>query len=1059
MKRTESGRPYLSWCMIVRNAEKTLENTLKSIRERTPQAEIVIVDTMSNDSSPEIAKKYADVWVEWAGPRGDWSRDMLWFDDAAAARQKSFELASGVWRGWIDADDILPGPEEAERLLKLNARWKPPTHAKVVGDEGRAEGLEDVLLRLARMAPHADCVWAPYLYRRDENDIAVIWQERERIVKWDPQKWKWAEAAHEILVPINGHNPPKCTFEHLLFVHEKDFSVDETTYAIHRHFDVMSKQYERGDVTTRRCLYLAEYAKYLCPERELEFIQAAHEHAKTALDRMRCKLQEGRNFADRGLMVDATECFAAAVGLCPSLPDAWFVGAEAFVSAGDHIKAIDWLRNGLKTEPGQTMSYANPRHHHVKYPVLLAEQLRAIAKTQINYGMYDQATVSLTEAELILRQVCNFPGIGADFQEASGFWSQCQNDLKAHKNALALAEHVRFLLDNDESQKAYNIMQNVGWNLKDHPAVIEAEKLVHKIGKHVSDPGAYNDFYNNIAETGFIHSADQHLSADTAIGRAKWAAQWINENCPNGTVLDVGCCDGNIAIPVLEMCPGVKYIGVDVFQKSLDKLMERAKERDFADRVTLHRMPSISGLVDVQADVAIWFEVIEHVPDPKAELHRIVTKLKPGGHVLITTPDGNFDNGCPPTATAHGTPRDNRGHLRALTADDMPKICDFLRLETTFSVGDGRLQPKEMRSVVRRERASTEPTINFVVPSALWDWNASTVVQKGMGASEKAIVQIASSLAQDRSVNVYGPVPESEVFREVGYWPHAHLRHVAGGPVVISRHPNFDQHLDEKLTRSSLSPKYLWLQDAWYPELNAEVAKRYEKIVVVSNWHKQAMNDRHGVPLDKMVVAYNPIERCLYEGPAPQRDPHKFIFSSSPDRGLIRTLKLWPKIREMYPDATLEIYYGWRGCAKLGAANSAWTERFETMRKEYDKLRFQPGVIDCGMQSPLTLANAMRRSSVWLYATTFEETHCCTAVEMRASGVVPVCPPLAALDESARGSTTQWLKDVDDDGQILDAVRAAVEISDDARRAEASRAIEAGSVEAIVPVWRNLLRP
>src|SRR3972149_2887832 len=42
-------RPFLSWCLIARNCAKTLEATLKSLRERTPEAEIVVVDTMSGD--------------------------------------------------------------------------------------------------------------------------------------------------------------------------------------------------------------------------------------------------------------------------------------------------------------------------------------------------------------------------------------------------------------------------------------------------------------------------------------------------------------------------------------------------------------------------------------------------------------------------------------------------------------------------------------------------------------------------------------------------------------------------------------------------------------------------------------------------------------------------------------------------------------------------------------------------------------------------------------------------------------------------------------------------
>src|SRR2546421_259294 len=41
MKRTLESEPFLSWCLVVRNAAKTLEPALASLRARTPQAEIV----------------------------------------------------------------------------------------------------------------------------------------------------------------------------------------------------------------------------------------------------------------------------------------------------------------------------------------------------------------------------------------------------------------------------------------------------------------------------------------------------------------------------------------------------------------------------------------------------------------------------------------------------------------------------------------------------------------------------------------------------------------------------------------------------------------------------------------------------------------------------------------------------------------------------------------------------------------------------------------------------------------------------------------------------------
>ena len=38
---------------------------------------------------------------------------------------------------------------------------------------------------------------------------------------------------------------------------------------------------------------------------------------------------------------------------------------------------------------------------------------------------------------------------------------------------------------------------------------------------------------------------------------------------------------------------------------------------------------------------------------------------------------------------------------------------------------------------------------------------------------------------------------------------------------------------------------------------------------------------------------------------------HKLIYASSYDRGLQHLLKIWPEVVKKYPDATLDVFYGW----------------------------------------------------------------------------------------------------------------------------------------------------
>ena len=54
------------------------------------------------------------------------------------------------------------------------------------------------------------------------------------------------------------------------------------------------------------------------------------------------------------------------------------------------------------------------------------------------------------------------------------------------------------------------------------------------------------------------------------------------------------------------------------------------------------------------------------------------------------------------------------------------------------------------------------------------------------------------------------------------------------------------------------------------------------------------------------------------------------------------------------------------------------------------------------------LAEAMLGAGVWFYPTWFSETSCITAMEAQAAGLRIVCPPIAALAETAPASVRYW---------------------------------------------------
>jgi glycosyltransferase involved in cell wall biosynthesis len=101
---------------VTRNAEATLERTLKSVQEQTyPHLEHLIVDGASRDGTVELIRKYA----EGAQPRLKWvsEPDRGLYD----AMNKAIGMASGDYLCFLNAGDTFHAPDTVERIMVYTA--------------------------------------------------------------------------------------------------------------------------------------------------------------------------------------------------------------------------------------------------------------------------------------------------------------------------------------------------------------------------------------------------------------------------------------------------------------------------------------------------------------------------------------------------------------------------------------------------------------------------------------------------------------------------------------------------------------------------------------------------------------------------------------------------------------------------------------------------------------------------------------------------------------------------------------------------------------------------
>jgi hypothetical protein len=105
---------------------------------------------------------------------------------------------------------------------------------------------------------------------------------------------------------------------------------------------------------------------------------------------------------------------------------------------------------------------------------------------------------------------------------------------------------------------------------------------------------------------------------------------------------------------------------------------------------------------------------------------------------------------------------------------------------------------------------------------------------------------------------------------------------------------------------------------------------------------------------------------------------------------------MWSKIKEKFPDATLEICYGWDLFYKAYANNP---ERMKWMDK-VTGLMEQDGITHWGKVGQDKLKELRKQCGIWAYTTDFEEINCIGALECQDDGVVPCVINKAALKET-----------------------------------------------------------
>ena len=101
----------------------------------------------------------------------------------------------------------------------------------------------------------------------------------------------------------------------------------------------------------------------------------------------------------------------------------------------------------------------------------------------------------------------------------------------------------------------------------------------------------------------------------------------------SGTVLEIGSGEG---YGIMELAPiADKFIAVDKYEPHIPKGFKRKNDIIFIQT----EVPPLKKIDSESVDFVITFQVIEHIPNDEFFLNEIKRVLKPGGELVMTTPN------------------------------------------------------------------------------------------------------------------------------------------------------------------------------------------------------------------------------------------------------------------------------------------------------------------------------------------------------------------------------------------------------------------------------------
>lgn len=340
------------------------------------------------------------------------------------------------------------------------------------------------------------------------------------------------------------------------------------------------------------------------------------------------------------------------------------------------------------------------------------------------------------------------------------------------------------------------------------------------------------------------------------------------------------------------------------------------------------------------------------------------------------------------------------------SAIDMANILDDVHRELLY-----RALPNQIRHRKNVRDALVAPTlihrnapdVTIWCGPSLEDWGPKTPYTTGIGGSETAVIAMADHLnRKGLDVAVYNQcgAQEGQIRPGLRYIDYTRVDSSIPTKLYVGwRNPSSQDYIPDT------AMAWLWMHDLNSGEgllHHPEAVSKFNLIRPVSQWHADHLAWLYPFMKDRLVPTRNGIDLERFAHIKEERQPHRAIWMSSPDRGLQHIMQWWPEIRQHVDDAELHVYYGFE--TLMATAKMTNNHSLANFRNELVKLASQPGVFLRGRVNQTDLVKELYQATMLAYSSTFLEVSMISAVESMAAGVIIQATLAGALPETTAGA-------------------------------------------------------